>query len=565
VDRNTLIALALFAVLFFGWEQYLDWKYPDRHTQRAAPAAEQTADLESPKGDRPSGTPAPSPITAPGSAEQSAKRAPEQTITLERPLYTATLSSYGGALRSWVLRTYDDASRPGRPPVSITTSTREPSLTTPLEELGHGDLSSLPYTVAQPREDTLEFTAEVGGVRIRKTYRLDSDGYGARLSVELENQGTGLIRPEYRVRWPAQIGEGADFIEYGLAAYATDEAFQLAVAPRPSVLGFGGGPDSEALAIKPNAGEPYELDWAGAQTRYFLAAILPDAPREARAELNPVEPGQKGQLDVWFEAVDLPPGAKLSRDYRLYLGPKEADRLDAFGAHLDESIQRGWVPILARWFTAMLTFLHEFVPNYGVAILILTFLIRVGLAPLMVGQMRSMKRMAELAPRMKDIQERYKNDPQKQQEAMLAMYRETGVNPLSSLGGCLPLLLQMPVFVGFYSALQGSIQLRQQPFVGWITDLAQPEALFVIPGIDLPVRVLPLALGAAMVLQQKLTPTPASMDPMQQRMLQVVMPVMMTFMFYQFASGLGLYWLMSTLLGIGQQVWMNREKKPAAA
>lgn len=260
----------------------------------------------------------------------------------------------------------------------------------------------------------------------------------------------------------------------------------------------------------------------------------------------------------------LPPGAKLARDYRLYLGPKEAERLEAFGAHLDAAIQKGWAPILARFFTAMLTFVHGFVPNYGLAILLLTVVMRVAMAPLMVGQMRSMKRMADLAPKVKVAQERFPDDRAKQQEAVMAVYQQAGVSPFSMFGGCLPMLLQLPVFVGFYSALQGSIQLRQQPFYGWISDLSQPESLFMLPAIDLHVRALPLLLGGAMVLQQRLTPTP-NMDPAQARMMQIVMPVMMTVMFYQFASGLGLYWLMSTLLGIGQQLLMNRSKPPAAA
>jgi YidC/Oxa1 family membrane protein insertase len=124
--------------------------------------------------------------------------------------------------------------------------------------------------------------------------------------------------------------------------------------------------------------------------------------------------------------------------------------------------------------------------------------------------------------------------------------------------GCLPMLLQLPVFIGFYYALQGAIQLRQQPFVGWIDDLSQPEALFVIPGIDLPVRLLPILMGASMVAQQKLTPS--AMDPAQARMMLTVMPVMFTLMFYQFASGLVLYWFVSTLLGIGQQMLTNRSR-----
>jgi YidC/Oxa1 family membrane protein insertase len=439
-----------------------------------------------------------------------------------------------------------------------------PSLTTPLLELGLGDLSRLDYALARPNDETVEFVAELGTAVVRKTYRLEPEGYGARLSISIENRGPGPLRPEFAVLWPAERREGAEFSEFGLAAYRTDEVVPLAVAPLPSVLGFGGGPATEAVVVAPEVGEIFELDWAGAHTRYFVAAILPDKPMDARAVLTPIVPGRTAELRVSFAPVELPPGAKLARDYRLYLGPKEAERLEAFGAHLDEAIQKGWAPGLAKFFTSMLTFVHGFVPNYGLAILLLTIVIRVAMAPLMVGQMRSMKRVADLAPKVKAAQERFPDDRAKQQEAIMAVYQQAGVSHFSMFGGCLPMLLQLPIFVGFYSALQGSIQLRQQPFYGWITDLSQPESLFVIPGIDLPVRVLPLLLGGAMVLQQKLTPTP-NMDPAQARMMQIVMPVMMTLMFYQFASGLGLYWLMSTLVGIGQQVLMNRSKTPAAA
>jgi YidC/Oxa1 family membrane protein insertase len=159
---------------------------------------------------------------------------------------------------------------------------------------------------------------------------------------------------------------------------------------------------------------------------------------------------------------------------------------------------------------------------------------------------------------MKEIQERFPDDRQKQSEATMALYKEAGVNPLSMVTGCLPMFLQLPVFIGFYNTLQGAIQLRQQPFVGWIDDLSQPEALFVIPGIDLPVRLLPILMGASMVAQQKLTPS--TMDPAQARIMLIMMPVMFTVMFYQFASGLVLYWFVSTLLGIGQQMLTNRGK-----
>ncbi len=559
MDRNTLIALAATVLLYFGWQWSLDQRYPNRN-EPSSPAATEADRSSLTESSAPSLVPPPA---VPAPLASSAAPVREEQVVLDRDLYVATFTNQGGALRDWTLKSYDDASLPGAPPVSITTDRDVLSLATPFSELGHGDLSALPYVLTRPSPDVLEFSAEVGSARIRKLYRFEPEGYGARLTIEVENRGAAPIAPAFGLVWQARRGASTEFLEFGLAAYRTDELLRLAVAPLPSMLGIGGGPATETISVVPEAGEPHELDWAGAETRYFLAAILPDNPRDARARLVPVDPGDEGRLEVSFEPVSLPPGAKLARDYRLYLGPKEPERLDAFGAHLDESIQKGWAPSLTRFFTAMLTFAHRYVGNYGVAILLLTVVIRVALAPLMVGQMRSMKRMADLAPKLKEAQARFPDDRAKQQEAVMAVYQQAGVSPFSMFGGCLPMLLQLPVFVGFYFALQGSIQLRQQPFFGWITDLSQPEALFVIPGLDFPVRALPLLLGGAMVLQQRLTPTP-SMDPAQARMMQILMPVMMTVMFYQFASGLGLYWLMSTLLGIGQQLLMNRSKTPAA-
>jgi YidC/Oxa1 family membrane protein insertase len=173
-----------------------------------------------------------------------------------------------------------------------------------------------------------------------------------------------------------------------------------------------------------------------------------------------------------------------------------------------------------------------------------------------------MKKMAELKPRMDAIQEKNKDDRQKQSEEMMKLYKEAGVNPF---GGCLPIVLQFPVFIGLYSALQSAIDLRQAPFVGWINDLSAPEALFALPGIDLPVRLLPIIMGASMVLQQKLTPASPSMDPSQAKMMMTVMPVMFTVLFYQFPSGLVLYWFVSNLLAIAHQLWMNRTRTATAA
>jgi len=179
-------------------------------------------------------------------------------------------------------------------------------------------------------------------------------------------------------------------------------------------------------------------------------------------------------------------------------------------------------------------------------------------APLTIKQMRSMERMRLMQPRIKEIQEKYADDRPKQSEEMMRLWKQEGANPLS---GCLPMLLQFPVFIGLYWALRGSIELRQAPFVGWIDDLSAPDELFVIPGLGIPFRVLPLVMGVTMVLQQKITPMQA--NPEQARIMMTVMPVMMTVVFYQFPSGLVLYWMLSSMLAIGHQLWIGRKIRPS--
>jgi len=167
--------------------------------------------------------------------------------------------------------------------------------------------------------------------------------------------------------------------------------------------------------------------------------------------------------------------------------------------------------------------------------------------------------MRAVQPRVKALQEKYKDDRQKQSEEMMKLWREEGINPL---GGCLPVFLQFPVLIGLFYALQSSIGLRHAPFVLWIDDLSQPATLFTVPGIEFPIRVLPLIMGASMFVQQKMTPT-TGMDPAQARMMQIMMPGMMLLISYTFPSGLVLYWTVSNLLGIAHQYWIRNKMQPA--
>ncbi len=204
--------------------------------------------------------------------------------------------------------------------------------------------------------------------------------------------------------------------------------------------------------------------------------------------------------------------------------------------------------------------LEGIIGNYGWSIIILTIMVRVVTAPLTTKQMRSMERMRRLQPKLKELQEKNKDDREAQSREMMALYKREKVNPL---GGCFPMLLQLPVFIGLFYALRSAIQLRQADFLLWINDLSQPETLFVIPGLELPVRVLPLIMGATMVLQTKIMPTQA--DPAQARMMMIVMPIMMTVLFYQFPSGLVLYWMVSNVVAISHQLLVGRRMRAAAA
>jgi YidC/Oxa1 family membrane protein insertase len=201
------------------------------------------------------------------------------------------------------------------------------------------------------------------------------------------------------------------------------------------------------------------------------------------------------------------------------------------------------------------------VANYGIAIILLTLLVRVVTYPLTQRSMTSMKRFSLIAPQMKEIQEKYAKDRDKLQEELMKLYRQKGMNPLAAMGGgCVPMIIQMPVMIALYFALQTSMELRHAPFALWINDLSAPENLVSIAGI--PIRLLPLLMGGSMLLQQKLTPAPNA-DP-QQRQMMTLMSVVFTFMFYQFPSGLVLYWFVSNLLGIAQQIWVNRTPVAAA-
>jgi len=285
------------------------------------------------------------------------------------------------------------------------------------------------------------------------------------------------------------------------------------------------------------------IRWGGFDERYFLLAILPDLASGANAQLRALPDARTVQLDVVFPvpASASETGGSVLKA-RAFGGPKDLQVLRATENTLDSVLDYGRFALLSRAFVSILRFFHQFTGNWGFAIIILTLAVRVLLLPLNVSSFRSMKKMQALQPEMTQLREQYKEDPMKMQQEMSRLYKRYNVNPL---GGCLPMLLQFPVFLGLYYALAQAIELRHAHFAFWINDLSEPD----------PYYVTPIVMGLTMFVQQLLTPMAG--DPAQQKMMRL-MPVIFTVSFLNFPSGLVLYWLFSNLVGIASQWYIKR-------
>jgi len=565
MDRNLFLAFALSFAVLTGWMLWQGEVRREELAQRSQTVVQEApADPQEPVV---APLPAPSVPAAtpqPVTTGEFAASPPEsgEKIRIEKPLYTVELNSRGAGIEHWSLHEYEQGPKNDRQPVVLTTGEAPfaTALVTPFSELNRGDLTQAVFDVAVQDDSSVVFSLARKGVTVRKSYEFEAESYTFRVRVDVENESDGVVAPRFAVDWPARTVDAVDFREQALAVLHGGSV-EREMIQGLGKLGFfgsftGGAPEKVRSFLA-------ETDWVGFDTTYFLGAILPDKPSEASARFIAVEPGVQGVAQLFFEPVALQPGQSATREFRGYVGPKEVDRLIEVGGGTVHAIDLGWswISPMTRFFSWMLRALYSIIPNYGVAIVILTVLVRLVTAPLMAKQMRSMEGMRGLQPKIKEIQEKFTDDRQKQSEAMMALYKREGVNPL---GGCLPMVLQLPVMIGLFYSLRSSIELREAPFFGWITDLSAPETLFEIPGLGVPIRVLPLIMGATMFLQQRMTPQP-TMDAMQARMMTTMMPIVMTFVFYQFASGLVLYWMLSNVLAIAHQLWIRRGSQPPAA
>ncbi len=473
---------------------------------------------------------------------------------LENENVRIELSNRGGIATSWQMKKFFETPRHEVPIELIEVPGNViGTLGTTFSASGSTDLSQSVYALEKSDADQVIMVLRRGDLEVRKTFSRPDENYEMQMTIEMTNRGSTPLDSSLSMSIPASMNDRVDFKELSLVALVDDEVTRELV---PSVGGgsfFGGlfGGDDGPFKAKSDVG------WAGIDLRYFAGVILPADPTDVGVNFIPIDQGRVATAQINQSGNRLVPGETLTRRYSVFFGPKDPALLRDLGRELDQTINRGWswVEPLTVFFEWALESVHRVVPNYGLVIILLTILVRLVTLPIITKQMKSSERMREVMPRIKELQEKYKDDRQKQSEETFKIYKEEGVNPLS---GCLPLLLQMPVFIGLFYALQTSFDLRQAPFVFWITDLSAPATLFTLPGVDFPIRVLPLIMAGSMFFQQQMTPQ-TGMDPAQAKMMMIMMPGIMLLFSYTFPSGLVLYWTVSNLLGIGHQLLIRRQ------
>ncbi|WP_434033274.1 membrane protein insertase YidC [Cupriavidus sp. a3] len=375
-------------------------------------------------------------------------------------------------------------------------------------------------------------TAEKNGVKLTKTYVFRKGSYVVDTKFAVTNAGTAPVSPTLYLelaRDGSKIEQSQFYSTFTGPALYTD-------ADKYHKISF------EDIA-KGKATVPAAANngWVAMVQHYFASAWIPQTGKEHSFYVQQIDPNLY-RVGIQQPLGEVAPGATVSTDARLFAGPQEEHMLEKIAPGLELVKDYGWLTILAKPLFWLLEKLHGFLGNWGWSIIALTVLIKLVFFPLSAASYKSMGKMKDLQPRMTAIRERYKNDPQKMNQEMMGLYRTEKVNPL---GGCLPIVIQIPVFIALYWVLLSSVEMRGAPWLGWIKDLSVPD----------PFYILPIVMAVSMFVQTKLNPTPP--DPVQAKVM-TIMPLVFSVMFFFFPAGLVLYWVVNNILSIAQQWQINR-------
>ncbi|MBI4889854.1 MAG: membrane protein insertase YidC [Acidobacteria bacterium] len=547
MEKRMLIAFGLMGLVLFGTQFFMPKAPKPAADKTPAPVASQSAPATpqpaAPKPAQPSpAVPSPAGQTKAAAAPAAApavSAAKEELLTVETDVYRIVFSNKGAVVRSWVLKKYKDGS--GQP-VELASASAAPKAGWPFafvfpREKPGVELNGVLFSASQPDPLTVEFTYGDGKVSARKSFRFEAKGYRSDLRSEVTKEGRGV---DHQLSWRGGFGDRTVHKE------SDNQKSVYYDGSRQKLVEEGKGfADKGPMTV---AG-PYHF--AGIEDTFFAGVVLPKAgsPIEFVTWSDVLRTTKDGE-ETAHVGVSFGGGAVI--DAGLFIGPKDTDILRATDRKLETMIDWGWFWFIAKPLFLSLHWVDENIThNWGWAIVLATVVINLLMLPLRFSQLKSSQKMAVIQPELQAIQAKYKGmsmkDPrkQKQNEEMMALYQKHGINPM---GGCVPLLLQMPFFIAFFKVLSVAIELRGAQWL-WVTDLSQPETL--------PIRLLPVGMLVSQVLMQKMTPA-ASPDPAQQRLMMIMMPVMLTVMFYGASSGLVLYWLTGNVVGIAQQFFFNK-------
>lgn len=532
-NKNLILAVVLCLLVLFGWgyvAEYMGWAprpaLPDAATQQEA--AVKTA---------------PTPAASPAGRPPAFRPSPGRDFTVDTPLYRAVFYTGGGPLRSFTLKKYHEGILPDSGLVNLVDA-----LTADVAPLGlviNGQPSWSSGQWSMPDEQKELTLAEGKGrfglsgqfeeLRINREFTLDAENYllTEKLTLTNESAYSRGVRVAYTAALDGHISSGGQYdsmrIAWDLDGSLDDESSSKTL---------------ETTGVQAQG----KIYWAGAMSTYFLSAVLPADPDGVT--VKGLVQGSVYRAAVEEAEITLAPGESHEMHVSYWIGPKDRAMLNSVSEQLGKSIDLGFFSGIAKGLLWLLEFFYQYVHNWGVAIILLTFLIKAVFWPLTAKSYASMEKMKELQPLMLKIREKYKDNREAMNREVMALYRNNKVNPAS---GCVPILIQLPVFFGLYQALLTSLALRHASFITylpgtdviWLADLSAKDPLYITP----------IIMGATMFLQQRMSP-PAQ-DPMQQKIM-MFLPLIFTVLFLNFPSGLVLYWLVNNVLSIFQQWLMMR-------
>jgi len=554
-QARMFLAIVLSFLVFIIWQHFFNGKPGTQEPIQKEPTPQQVTEDATQKSAHPEKTYLLTPVVeTEGHVSPDDQTVNARLIFVENNVYSIQISEHRAAFQSFVLKEYNESSKIDSKPKELISD--EGNVGTVLVNLSNNSLPGLSaavfkasqsYTdiVVDQSPQSLSFTwVSPGGVVIEKEFTFYPDSYLIDLAVKIRNGSDVVLGDDLILSLVSKIPEAASRYGFEGPGALIGKSFEK--------IDYDDIEEQNRLNGM--------LRWISVQDRYFVKSFIPKVITQATFQLS-IDQKKNLMASYILPINEIQPKSKKSYAFAIYMGPKSVKLLKTYGFELDKTVDFGFFDFIAKPCLWLMNFFYRYLPNYGVAIIILTILIKILLWPLGNKNYKSMNEMKKLQPLMAEIREKYKDDKKRMNEEIMNLYQTYKVNPL---GGCLPMLPQLPVFFALYQMLYSAIELRHAPFFGWINDLSAPDRLFDFGaafGISIPfmtppygIPVLTIIMGATMLISQKLQPPVG--DPAQAKMM-MMMPIIFTVIFVNFSSGLVLYWLVNNVLSIAQQYYVS--------